>query len=83
MDRELAQDFDQELLDLYDDYAHGRLNRREFARRAAAFAVGGVTAEALLERLSPNYAVAQQVAPTTRGSTPRPSPTSRPGAAAR
>jgi carboxymethylenebutenolidase len=63
MDRELAQDFDQELLDLYDDYAHGRLNRREFARRAAAFAVGGVTAEALLERLSPNYALAQQVAP--------------------
>ena len=63
MDRERAQDFDQELLDLYDDYAHGRLGRREFARRAAAFAVGGITAEALLERLSPNYALAQQVAP--------------------
>ena len=63
MEREQARDFDQELLDLYDDYAHGRLSRREFARRAAAFAVGGVTAEALLERLSPNYALAQQVAP--------------------
>lgn len=63
MDRERAQDFDQRLLDLYDDYAHGRLGRREFARRAAAFAVGGVTAEALLQRLSPNYALAQQVAP--------------------
>jgi carboxymethylenebutenolidase len=63
MDREQAKDFDQRLLDLYDDYAHGRLNRREFARKAAAFAVGGVTAEALLERLSPNYALAQQVAP--------------------
>jgi carboxymethylenebutenolidase len=63
MDRERAQDFDQELLDLYDDYAHGRLSRREFARRAATFAVGGITAEALLERLSPNYALAQQVAP--------------------
>jgi carboxymethylenebutenolidase len=63
MDRERARDFDQGLLDLYDDYAHGRLGRREFARRAAAFAVGGVTAEALLARLSPNYALAQQVAP--------------------
>jgi carboxymethylenebutenolidase len=63
MERERAQDFDQRLLDLYDDYVHGRLSRREFARKAATFAVGGVTAEALLERLSPNYALAQQVAP--------------------
>ena len=63
MDRERAQDFDQELLDLYDDYAHGRLSRRDFGLRAAKFAVAGVTAEALLARLSPNYALAQQVAP--------------------
>src|ERR1700742_2269192 len=63
MNQDRAQDFDQELLDLYDDYAHGRLNRRDFARRAAAFAVGGITVEALLERLSPNYALAQQVKP--------------------
>src|SRR3954447_18417026 len=63
MDREQAKDFDQRLLDLYDDYAHGRLSRRDFARKAAAFAVGGVTAEALLDRLRPNYALAQQVAP--------------------
>jgi carboxymethylenebutenolidase len=63
MNRERAQDFDQELLDLYDDYAHGRLSRRDFARRATAFAVGGITVEALLERLSPNYALAQQVKP--------------------
>jgi carboxymethylenebutenolidase len=63
MERERAQDFDQGLLDLYDDYAHGRVDRRDFLRRAAAFAVGGLTAEALLQRLSPNYALAQQVAP--------------------
>jgi carboxymethylenebutenolidase len=63
MNRERAQDFDQELLDLYDDYAHGRLSRRDFARRATAFAAGGITVEALLERLSPNYALAQQVKP--------------------
>jgi carboxymethylenebutenolidase len=63
MERERAQDFDQELLDLYDDYAHGRVDRRDFLRRASALAVAGVTAEALLHRLSPNYALAQQVAP--------------------
>ena len=63
MERERAQDFDQELLDLYDDFAHGRVDRREFARKAAAFAVGGITAEVLLQRLSPNYVLAQQVAP--------------------
>ena len=63
MERAQARDFDQGLLDLYDDYAHGRVSRREFARRAAVFAVGGITAEALLDRLSPNYALAQQVAP--------------------
>ena len=44
MDRERAQDFDQRLLDLYDDYVHGRLGRRDFARKAAAFAVGALVA---------------------------------------
>lgn len=58
-----AADFDQELLDLYDYYAHGLIERREFLDKAAKFAVGGVTAMALLQTLSPNYALAQQVAP--------------------
>lgn len=63
MERKQAADFDQELLDLYDDYAHGRVSRRGFLQGAARFAAGGVTAEALLATLSPNYAWAQQVAP--------------------
>ena len=62
MKRKDASDFDQELLDLYDDYAHGRIGRRGFLHGAAKFAVGGVTAETLLASLSPNYALAQQVA---------------------
>ncbi len=62
MKRKQASDFDQELLDLYDDYAHGRISRRDCLHRAAKFAVGGLTAEALLEGLSPDYALAQQVA---------------------
>lgn len=61
MSREQASDFDQELLDLYDDYAHGRIARREFMQRAASFAAGGVAVETLLQRLSPNYSYAQQV----------------------
>lgn len=62
MNRKQATDFDQELLNLYDDFAHGRISRRGFMQGAAKFAVGGLTAEALLSNLSPNYAWAQQVA---------------------
>jgi carboxymethylenebutenolidase len=56
-----AKDFDQELLDLYDFYAHGKITKREFLDRAGKFAVGSLTATALLGMLSPNYALAQQV----------------------
>src|SRR5258708_902683 len=61
MDHKPASAFDQELLNFYDDYAHGRITRRGFLEKAAKFAVAGVTATALLEALSPNYALAQQV----------------------
>jgi len=56
-----AKDFDQELLDLYDFYVHGRITKRDFLEGAAKFAVGGLTAAALLDMLSPNYAWAEQV----------------------
>lgn len=61
MERLTARDFDQELLDLYDFYVHGRITKREFLDRSARFAVGGLTAVALLDLLSPNYALAEQV----------------------
>lgn len=61
MNRMTAKDFDQELLDLYDFYAHGKISKREFLDCAGKFAVGGVTAVALLNLLSPNYAMAEQV----------------------
>ncbi|MHA7774089.1 YghX family hydrolase [Roseibium sp. M-1] len=60
--RMTAKDFPQELLDLYDFYAHGKITKREFLNGAAKFTVGGVTAAMLLQQLSPNYALAQQVA---------------------
>ncbi|WP_421726705.1 YghX family hydrolase [Bauldia sp.] len=62
MRRKTAKDFPQELLDLYDYYAHGKITKREFMARAAKFTVAGITAAALLKELSPNYALAQQVA---------------------
>jgi len=57
-----AADFDQELLDLYDYYVHGKISKREFLDRAGKWAVGGLTAAAILGSLAPNYALAQQVA---------------------
>ena len=57
-----ADDFDQDLLDLYDYYAHGKISKREFLDRADKWAVGGITAAAILGTLSPNYALAEQVA---------------------
>ena len=61
--RKTAKDFPQELLDLYDFYAHGMISKRQFLDGAAKFAVVGVTAAMLLKQLSPDYALAQQVAP--------------------
>lgn len=57
-----AQDFDQELLILFDAYVHGTLDRRGFLERAQKFATAGMTATALLAALSPNFAAGQQIA---------------------
>jgi carboxymethylenebutenolidase len=57
-----ASDFDQELLDLFDRYVHGIIDRRRFLDGAAKFAVGGLTAAMLLDALNPRFAEAQQVA---------------------
>jgi carboxymethylenebutenolidase len=56
-----AQDFDQELLILFDAYVHGTLDRRGFLERAQKFATAGMTATALLAALSPNFAAGQQI----------------------
>jgi carboxymethylenebutenolidase len=61
MDRKHASDFPQDLLNLFDRYVHGDINRRDFFERAQKFAVGGLTAAALFEMLKPNYAWAIQV----------------------
>src|SRR3990167_10761593 len=57
-----AQDFDQELLILFDAYVHGNLDRRGFLSQARKFAKAGMTAAGLLAALSPDFAAGQQVA---------------------
>ena len=62
MERKTAAEYDPQLLSLYDRYVHGDIDRRQFLDNAARFAIGGLTAAALLDSLTPNYAFAQQVA---------------------
>jgi len=58
-DRELTQaDIDQRVFDLYDEYCHGRIDRRSFLQACGAIAGGLAMAQALL----PNYAKAQTIA---------------------
>lgn len=61
MTRMTAKDFSPELLELYDFYAHGKITKREFLEGAGRFAVGGLTAAAILGMMGPNYALAEQV----------------------
>ncbi len=61
MERKKASDYPQELLDLFHEYQHGDISRRNFLDRAGKFAVGGLTATAIFESLKPNYAWAQQI----------------------
>jgi carboxymethylenebutenolidase len=61
MSRKTAHDFDQELLDLFDSYVHGAIDRRGFLDKAAKFAVGGVTAMMLLDQLGPDFEAGQVV----------------------
>jgi carboxymethylenebutenolidase len=62
MARKTASEYPPEVLGLFDGYIHGRIDRRDFLDRAAKYAVGGFTAAAMLESLSPNYALAAEVA---------------------
>lgn len=55
-----ASDFDPRILKLFDGYVHGKISRRQFLDQAGAFTVSGA---AVLAALSPDYALAQQVAP--------------------
>ncbi|HEY5919514.1 MAG TPA: dienelactone hydrolase family protein [Chryseolinea sp.] len=49
------EDIKQEVFDLYDDYAHNRIDRREFAQKLSTYAVGGVTVASLMSFMMPDY----------------------------
>lgn len=54
-------DIDKEIYDLYDEYCHGYLSRREFLGRASAITVAGVSGLAMAQALLPRYAEAQTI----------------------
>ena len=55
------EDIKQEVFDLYDDYAHNRLDRREFMQKLSTYAVGGLTVASLMGFLMPDYRGAIQI----------------------
>jgi carboxymethylenebutenolidase len=60
------EDIQQEVFDLYDDYAHNRIERRLFLEKLSAYAVGGLTVASLISFISPNYHVVQVPANDSR-----------------
>jgi carboxymethylenebutenolidase len=62
-ERPKASDFDPAVMQLFDQYVHGAIDRRGFLTGAARYAVGASGAAALLAALTPRFAAAQQVAP--------------------
>lgn len=55
------EDINQEVFDLYDDYAHNRLDRRTFMQKLSMYAVGGLTVTALMSFMMPDYQGAIQI----------------------
>src|SRR5882757_7013422 len=61
MERKTADEYPQELLDLFHEWQHGNIDRRSFLGGIGKFAVGGLTVAAIFESLTPNYAWAHTV----------------------
>jgi len=57
------EDISQEVFDLYDQYAHNLIGRREFVDKLSVYAVGGLTLPMLLDYIMPNYLEKVQVPP--------------------
>ena len=51
----------QEVFDLYDDYAHNRIDRKQFINKLSVYAVGGLTLSSLMSFIMPNYKDTLQV----------------------
>ena len=67
-----SDQIDPRIYDLYDEYCHGSMERREFLRRAAAITVfGSMTGLAMAQALLPHYAMAQTISFTDERITAR------------
>lgn len=57
----MAETIDPRVIDLYDEYCHGKIDRREYLARASAMIIGGASALAMAQALFPRYAEAQTI----------------------
>lgn len=57
------EDINQEVFDLYDEYAHNKIDRRVFLERLSIYAVGGLTVASLLSFIMPDYETTATVKP--------------------
>ena len=64
------EDIKQEIFDLYDDYAHSRIDRRTFMHTLSAYAVGGLTVTSIMGFLMPDYQSRYRLVKTIQGSNP-------------
>jgi carboxymethylenebutenolidase len=55
MKRISKDDINQEVFDLYDDYAHNKIDRRKIVEKLSAYAIGGLTVSSLMGFIMPDY----------------------------
>lgn len=53
------KDINPEVFRIYDDYAHSRIDRREFIGKLSVYAVGGITLTSLMSFMMPDYSIVQ------------------------
>jgi carboxymethylenebutenolidase len=56
-----GKQIDPRVIELYDEYCHGLIDRREFFQRAAAITIGGASALWMAQEILPRYAEAQTI----------------------
>ena len=49
------EDINQEVFNLYDEYAHNKIDRRQFAEKLSLYAIGGLTVTSLMSFMMPDY----------------------------
>ena len=57
------EDINQEVFNLYDEYAHNKIDRRQFAEKLSLYAIGGLTVSSLMSFMMPDYVKNIQIKP--------------------